>query len=456
MRTIAPAPQTPNGPSSDSEARAENDGRETARLRALDELCILDSSEDPAFDDLVHVAAALCDVPIALVSLVDATRQWFKARCGLDVAQTPRNISFCTHAIEGDKPFIVPDATLDARFSENPLVVGEPHIRFYAGMPLVSAEGHRYGTLCVIDTRPRTLAARQLEALVCLSRHVLALIERHRRAQQSLRNEVMLARAFEAMPDAVLTCGPDGQISDCNRVARTWHGQDPRAMSPEAWASQLGHFESDGKTPLSASRDPLRLALSGQNVRDAEMVIRAHAQPPRTVLCNASPLATPEGLPLGAVAIMRDVTELRASTAALADERKRLAMIIDGTNAGTWEWNVQTGETRFNERWAQIVGYTIEELAPVSIETWARLAHPDDLAESNRSLQEHFAGHRPHYDAVCRMRHKDGHWVWVHDRGRVFEWDVQGKPLWMAGSHLDITSEREANAELADACNGAS
>jgi PAS domain S-box-containing protein len=135
---------------------------------------------------------------------------------------------------------------------------------------------------------------------------------------------------------------------------------------------------------------------------------------------------------------------VRERTAELEAERRRLACIIEGTDSGTWEWNVQTGETVFNERWAEIIGYRLEELAPVSIQTWLTLAHPEDLARSNDILQRHFAGGLSHYDCECRMRHKDGRWIWVHDRGRVITRTEDGRPLMMYGSHMDVSARKEA------------
>ena len=132
------------------------------------------------------------------------------------------------------------------------------------------------------------------------------------------------------------------------------------------------------------------------------------------------------------------------------DETK-LQYIIEGSNLGTWEWNVQTGEAHFNARWAEIVGYTLDELAPIDINTWTRLAHPDDLKRSGQILERHFAGELPYYEFETRMQHKQGHWVWVHDRGKVIEWTADGKPLWMFGTHTDVTNlieEREQLAEL--------
>ena len=122
--------------------------------------------------------------------------------------------------------------------------------------------------------------------------------------------------------------------------------------------------------------------------------------------------------------------------------------VLDGTRIGTWQWNVQTGETVFNERWAEIVGHTLESLAPVSIDTWMGLAHPEDLAESGRLLEQHFNGELAFYDCKCRMRHKDGHWVWVHDRGRVVSRTEDGKPLMMYGTHADITEQKQVELEV--------
>lgn len=134
----------------------------------------------------------------------------------------------------------------------------------------------------------------------------------------------------------------------------------------------------------------------------------------------------------------------------LAEERRRLAMIIEGTAAGTWEWNVQSGQMRVNERWAEIVGYRLDELEPICQKTFIALVHPDDLALSDAALQEHFDGRAENYACLLRMRHKNGQWIWIHDRGRVFEWDGQGRPLWMAGAHADVTELQQARQDAAE------
>jgi PAS domain S-box-containing protein len=130
------------------------------------------------------------------------------------------------------------------------------------------------------------------------------------------------------------------------------------------------------------------------------------------------------------------------------DDHSRLEAILEGTRAGTWEWNVQTGETVFNERWAEIAGYTLDELAPVSIKTWEALAHPGDLQRSGELLARHFAGELAYYDCDCRIRHKDGRWVWVRDHGKVASRTPDGQPLWMFGTHIDITERKQLTESL--------
>ncbi|MCX6277568.1 MAG: PAS domain S-box protein [Bacteroidetes bacterium] len=132
----------------------------------------------------------------------------------------------------------------------------------------------------------------------------------------------------------------------------------------------------------------------------------------------------------------------------LATEKQHLSDIIKGANLGTWKWNVQTGETTFNERWAEIIGYSLAEISPVSIETWKKFAHPDDLKISGEAMEKHFKGECDFYAVESRMKHKDGSWVWVFDRGNVQYWDKDGKPLLMSGTRQNITQHKRAEDEL--------
>ncbi len=154
--------------------------REQVRLAELERYRIMDTAAEVVFDELTQLAAQICDTPIALVSLVDDSRQWFKSKVGLTGTQTPRHVAFCAHAIEQPEVFVVADAASDERFANNPLVLGEPGVRFYAGAPLQMRSGHRLGTLCVIDRKPRQLSTSQLAALRTLRSAIVAQLELRR------------------------------------------------------------------------------------------------------------------------------------------------------------------------------------------------------------------------------------------------------------------------------------
>lgn len=150
---------------------------ESARLDALYRYEILDTLAEKVYDDYALLAAHICQTPIALISLIDKERQWFKAKVGIDVAETSRDVAFCAHAILNDETLIVPDATQDPRFSDNPFVTDDPRIRFYAGAPLKTPDGYNIGTICVVDWKPKQLSAQQADALRALSRAIISEFE---------------------------------------------------------------------------------------------------------------------------------------------------------------------------------------------------------------------------------------------------------------------------------------
>ena len=306
-------------------------------------------------------------VPIALVTLVDADRQWFKSRCGLAIEETPRSMSFCSHAVAAREMLVVEDAARDPRFATNALVTGDPHIRFYAGQPIYS-DGQPVGTLCVIDRAPRVFGAEQRQVLRDLAglvevelNHMQAVMARMlaEQALKSLNTELegriaartaeleeriaesnrvqqqlevkgeLLDAVLESIDVAVVACDAAGNLTLFNRTARAFHGLDLKAVPPAEWPQYYSLRHADGVTPMAIDEVPLLRALKGEVVRSGEMVIAPKAGAPYTLLASGRPLRSAQGKSLGAVVAMKDITELKASRDLLVESEERLRTITD-------------------------------------------------------------------------------------------------------------------------------
>ena len=243
---------------------------ESERLAELAASDVLETAPEEAFDSLARLAAFICGTPISLVSLIDAERQWFKARVGLDVAETPRDISFCAHAIVNpDQLFVVTDASKDKRFRANPLVTGDPKIRFYAGMPLKTGEGSAVGTLCVIDRVPRDLTVMQREALVTLSNAVVAQLNLRRRLSRHEQYYSMLAHVsamIARVTDIESLCGEACRAGiELGGLRMAWIGRldlPSGDLRPIAWAASEGEFAES--VAHSIASEPLERALASE------------------------------------------------------------------------------------------------------------------------------------------------------------------------------------------------
>lgn len=217
---------------------------EPQRLEALQRYQILDTLPEQAFDDVTLLAAHICQVPIALISLVDRNRQWFKSRIGMDATETPRDIAFCAHAIAARETLVIPDALADVRFANNPLVVSDPQIRFYAGACLRVGEGHAIGTLCVMDRVPRELEPAQQEALEALSRQVMAHLELRRQLRWG--NGSARSSPFAPCAARYATTDPSGHRSmrtpetAARRSIPARCARSARPADPHEWGSDPG------------------------------------------------------------------------------------------------------------------------------------------------------------------------------------------------------------------------
>lgn len=476
---------------------------EPVRIAALNALAILDTPAETRFDRLTRLAGLTFRAPIALVSLVDTDRQWFKSRCGLDTPEMPRSIAFCSHAVALREMLVIEDASIDPRFASNPLVMGEPHIRFYAGQPVYS-NAEPVGTLCILDTVPRCfddvgrqtlrdlarlvevelnlvteqtkrlLAEQALKALNadlerqvinrtrdledtvarmareidrrnlaeaalqrsecwnqtivassysgfigtnedgvivewnasagrifgwtraqaigqklgeliipgylhasrdkstppfgasctetavarkidmpaltangcqimvemtisaydwqghrCLGAFVNDISERIRNGQQLEEKQELLNAVLESIDVAVVACDAVGNLTLFNRAAQIAHGLDLKAIAPSEWSRYYSLYQGDGRTPLAMDNIPLVRALKGDIVRDQTMVIAPKGMPVRTMLASGRMLRSASGRPLGAVAVMKDITELSVSREQLAMSERMLRTITD-------------------------------------------------------------------------------------------------------------------------------
>ena len=296
---------------------------EQQRLAALHRYHVLDTPPEQALDDLTSLATQICDTPISLIALVDQDRQWFKSRAGLFATETPRDVSFCGHTILQGGLLIVADATKDPRFADNPLVTGDPHVRFYAGAPLLAPGGEAVGTICVIDHVPRTLTEAQQAALLALSRQAIAHMELRRQARELAAKEQFLRTIIESEPECVKVIGRDGALLTMNRA-----GLDMiEANSFEEVSGQCVY-------PLVDPRDrPAFEELNARVFRGGTGTITFRIVglkgTPRWMETHAAPLRDEAGQVTALLGITRDITERRRTEETLRASEDRYHQLFE-------------------------------------------------------------------------------------------------------------------------------
>ncbi len=307
---------------------------ESARLASLDELEILDTPPEAEYDDLVELASAVCGTPVALVSLVGGDRQWFKARVGLDVPETSTEVSFCKHAIAQDdlaQVFEVTDASADPRFADNPLVTGELHLRFYAGVPLVTADGHAMGSLCVIDRQARKLTDGQAKSLKTLARGVVARLELRRRNGILRRENALLTVGkrnllLDATGEGIYAVDMAGRCTFANRAAGELLGYAPTELLGRHMHELVRR--PDGSPYPTDDGRANRSDRTGTQWRVDTEVLFGKDGRAFPADCAAFPIAEPgpDGKPVvvGTVVTFTDATARRAAEAEVARSHAEL------------------------------------------------------------------------------------------------------------------------------------
>ncbi len=410
---------------------------EIERLSRLKSYEILDTEQELKFDNITQAVAKLCGVKIALISLIDQDRQWFKSRYGLDAKETPRDISFCGHAIMGNDIFVVENAKKDERFCDNPLVLGGPQIAFYAGMPLITSDNYKIGTLCVIDAQTQKLSALQIEVLKTFAQNVVELFELHAK-NKSLR---LLGAQYLDVQNMV-------QAGSWELDVATGITQGSKQIYEIFGIPQGEHNLGDGISYYAPDeRDKITQLINEcitNHVPFADVFEFFDAKGRRKwVRSMGRPQLNQENKVTKVIGTFQDVT-------AQVEKEKMVSLVLENISEGYFDWNLKTNEEFISPQFWHLLGYDPKTKAHHPDE-WRKILHPDDIPLIKKAHELHFSsqGKIP-YDIEVRMQHFGGHYLWLRVSGKVIEWDQAGSPMRMVGSGREIQKEKELIEKISE------
>jgi len=411
---------------------------EEMRLAALDRLQLLDTPAEERFDRITRTAVHGFHVPIALISLIDANRQWFKSCRGLSTTETPRSISFCAHAIMGDDVLVVPDTQLDPRFVDNPLVTGDPGIRFYAGHPLVAPDGNKVGTLCIIDRHPRTMneadlqALRDLAAWAQMELSVIATLEyelgTHRRQNEEARHFFALAL------DLFCIAGFDGYFKRLNPAwSKTLDFTEEELLArpfldfvhPD---DQAGTFEAAAQL------------IAGTQVASFENRYCCKDGTYRWLLWNAT--ALPDQQLIYAVAY--DITKQKQTAEALWASEARYRSVIDHIQEVIFQTDAAGRWTLLNPAWTEMTGFLLEESIG---RNFLDFVYPNDRQSNIELFHILAAGDSEYCRHEVRYLTSSGGFRWFEVYARL-ALDANGQIVGTAGTLNDISERKRTEVAL--------
>jgi PAS domain S-box-containing protein len=428
---------------------------ETARLQALQRYEILDTEPELNFDDATLLASQICGTPIALMSLVDDKRQWFKSKVGFLASETPREIAFCAHTILQTDVFVVPDARTDERFAANPLVTGDPRVRFYAGAPLLTSDGHALGTLCVIDQVPRELSLEKRAALQALSRQVVAQLE-SRRAAIELRQTVLRLREVEQssresdekfqqladnITDVFWIASPDLNVMHYISAGyETIWGRSRESLiaDPHQWIDAI----------LPDERQPVIDAFTRLRADTASVSVEYRIARPdgtiRWINDRGFQVRDAQGSLIRLAGVAADITERREAQDALARQQTELRVLFDIVPAMICFKDTENRILRVNKRLADSFGTTVQELeGKLTSEVYPQGA-PAFFAEDLEVIKSG----KPKLGVIDRVQPREGKERWI-ETDRVPLCGLDDKVKGIVVMVQDIT-ERKMAAEALD------
>jgi PAS domain S-box-containing protein len=417
---------------------------ETERLAALARYNILDTPAEEEFDDFTKLAAQICGTPIALVSLIDAQRQWFKSRVGLDAEETAREIAFCAHAILGNELLEVSNALEDPRFSDNPLVAGAPDIRFYAGTPLTTPDGFNLGTLCVIDRTPRQLNPQQRDALARLGRQVVRQLELRKSAEQHSQQLALQRAIISSAGIAMITTDLEGHIDSVNQAAAQLLEYSATALHGQSICVLHNPLQLRARAQLANIDKPFELLVKKAQSGEREVLewiyLRSDGSP-LPVQLSVSAIRSDTQALQGYLFIARDLLQreqlqqrLQHLSAQLPGMVYQFLLRADGTSCFPY------ASAGINE----VYGCTPEQVYS-SAEAAFAVLYPADLAAVGASI-EHSAQQLCQWQAEYRVIHPTKGLIWLEGRASPERRD-DGSTLWH-GFITDISARKVEHAEL--------
>jgi len=400
---------------------------EQARLAALRRYAVMDTPPEEAFDRLVQMASRTLGAPAALMTLLDADRQWFKASVGWDAEETPREFAFCGHNLMDTDVLVVPDLTADARFADNPYVAGDPGLRFYAGAPLCTPDGFILGSICVLDTAPRTLTSADVETLQDLA--ALAVEELERRTVHSYRQGLL-----ESITDAFVAVDTNWRCLYVNARAEELLQRDRGAL--------LGRSLWDEFAPETV---PKHYRLLHEAAATQEPVRYEAYVAPLDRWMNVGAYPFDRGLSI----YFADITERKAVEKALRQREDDLREAHRVARLGSWTWDLQADVTTWS-----VVKYDIFGLPPekeVTYETFISRVHPEDQANVRTFGAEIRGPEGPDSGEIdYRIIRPDGEVCFIRERSELIR-APDGTPLRVVGTAQDVTAETQRTAELIQA-----
>ena len=411
---------------------------EARRLAALRSYDVVGTPPEGVFDDLTRLAAQLCDAPIALISLVDADRQWFKSHVGLEVCTTSRETSFCAHALASPDLLVVPDTRLDPRFATNPMVTGEPMVRFYAGAPLVNEDGHTLGTLCVLDTVPRELTDRQSEQLRALARQAMAQLTLRRREIERTESERRWRSLVDHSPVAIGIISADGEYRYVNSLALEVYGVSSAVEMTDRPAAD---FIAPGRE--DETRQVFLGVLSGESIHGWQWTLRQQSGTVIDVVLNAARV-TYEGEPAVMLQV-RDISEQVAANRALQESERSWRTLFGASPVGIGLSNEQGRFIAANPALCALYGRPERDVLGHSA---AEFTHPDDLASHRNATELISSADDGIYRLEKRYIRPDGEirWAWLtitHTPGPAGQ-------TWTMAHVQDVTDNKATERAIAD------